>query len=317
MRGRSIPFVRFMELALYAPGAGYYVRPDRDPFGKSGDFFTAEQIQPVFGMLIARLLRERLARLDASTIVELGPGRREMAAAFEGFDYRPVDSGDHLPASFAGVVFANEFFDAHPVHLVKRRRGKWRELYVVAGGEDFSWAPRTREPRPDLAAYLERYHAHSPEASTVEVNLSALSWVASVSAAVDRGCFIIIDYGYTAREFPRHAHGTLMSYHRHQAGDDVLRDPGNRDITAHVAWTPLQDALVQHDWKIETFATLGSVLLDAGVVDEFAFLFENCSNLEILRRRMQLKTLLFGMGETFRVLIASRSRGSVETGATQ
>ncbi len=305
--GGSIPFARFMELALYAPNAGYYVRKDRDPFGKSGDFYTAEQIQPVFGMLMSRLIRARLAEINARTIVELGPGRAEMSAAFDGLDYRPVEAGSHLPESFRGVVFANEFFDAHPVHLVKRSRGKWRELCVAGSGDGFVWAKRTRGPAADVAAYLDRYHPQAVEASVVEVNMEALKWVASVSAAIEQGCFIIIDYGYTAREYPRHSHGTLMSYHQHRALDEVLLEPGGRDITAHVAWTPLQDALVEHGWRIEAFTTLAMALLDIGAADEFASVFANCSDVEQKRRRMQLKTLLFGMGETFRVLIAARA----------
>ena len=51
-RSGPMPFPQFMETALYHPVHGYYRRP-RDPFGTAGDFYTAEQIQPVFGILIA------------------------------------------------------------------------------------------------------------------------------------------------------------------------------------------------------------------------------------------------------------------------
>src|SRR3954447_16087899 len=88
-----ISFRRFMEVALYHPGHGYYRRP-HDPFGKHGDFFTAEQLQPVFGILIAARIRQLFRDLgepSGFTVVELGAGRREMAPALSEWPYVPVD----------------------------------------------------------------------------------------------------------------------------------------------------------------------------------------------------------------------------------
>ena len=92
-RAGPISFRRFMEAALYDPAHGYYRRA-RDPFGRQGDFYTAEQIQPVFGMLIAARIRSLYQAMGAPpdfTVVELGAGRREMAAAFCEWRYVPVD----------------------------------------------------------------------------------------------------------------------------------------------------------------------------------------------------------------------------------
>src|SRR2546421_13129931 len=88
-RSGPISFHRFMDAALYHPEFGYYRRP-RDPFGTRGDFYTAEQLQPVFGILIAeriRQLRERMGAPPEFTVVEAGAGRREMAEAFRDFPY--------------------------------------------------------------------------------------------------------------------------------------------------------------------------------------------------------------------------------------
>jgi SAM-dependent MidA family methyltransferase len=307
-REGPIPFERFMDLALYAPGCGYYTR-ERDPFGIHGDFYTAAQLQPVFGILMARIARSMLQRAGSRTVVELGPGRGEMAPAFSGFDYLPVDAGGSMPESFSGLVFANEFFDALPVHLIRRVRRKWREVLVTAADDGFVYAPRTRAPSPSLSGFLDRYYDAAPDGSVIEVNLGALAHVEAVSRAVESGFFLIIDYGYTAREWIRHREGTLMSYRRHLAVDDVLAEPGERDITAHVAWTPLEDALKEHNWTVESFQTLARTLADAGESDHFASVFADCGEREQLRRRMQLKTLLFGMGETFRVLVVSKGIG--------
>src|SRR5262245_38747788 len=102
-----------MSQALYHPILGYYRRP-RDPFGIHGDFYTAEQIQPVFGILIGQFVRQLANALgdpEDFTVLELGPGRLEMATAFERWRYIPIEAGSALPPSVRGVVFSNEFFD--------------------------------------------------------------------------------------------------------------------------------------------------------------------------------------------------------------
>ena len=131
-RNGSISFERFMDLALYAPDTGYYTRPQRDPFGMHGDFYTAEQLQPVFGILVSQLVRPLLTELGADTVVELGAGRGDMTAAFQALNYLPVEArSGALPERFQGVVFANEFFDAHPVHLLRRENGRWGSVHVT------------------------------------------------------------------------------------------------------------------------------------------------------------------------------------------
>jgi len=105
-RGGPIPFRRFMEAALYHPGHGYYRQP-RDPFGKHGDFFTAEQLQPVFGILMASRVRQLFRQMGEPagfTVVEVGAGRREMAEAFSEWRYLPVDiDSGSFPTGVTGV----------------------------------------------------------------------------------------------------------------------------------------------------------------------------------------------------------------------
>jgi SAM-dependent MidA family methyltransferase len=303
-REGPISFERFMEAALYAPGAGYY-RRERDPFGKHGDFFTAEQVQPVFGHLIAQALRELRKSMGGPAsfrVVELGAGRREMAEQLSDFNYTGLEIGDELPSSITGVVFANEFFDALPVHAAIRRGDEFRRMLVGSEGDRFVFVEG--EPVEDgVEDYLLRYHPNAPEGSIVEVNLRALDWIRRLASTVLRGYIIIIDYGYTAREWFRHQHGTLMSYSRHRASDDVLSAPGECDITAHVAWTPLEETAVEGGWTSERFETLATFLLRAGENDQFESVLAGMNEREAMRRRLQLKTLLFGMGETFRVLL--------------
>jgi SAM-dependent MidA family methyltransferase len=300
-RDGPLPFHRFMEVALYHPEHGYYRRP-HDPFGKHGDFFTAEQVQPVFGLLIAariRMLYRALGEPSGFTVVELGAGRREMAEAFAEWRYVPVDLDSPIPTSVCGVVFSNEFFDALPVDSVIYQAGAFREQRVDLAGEGFRWS--TADPVGEEADhYLRRYYPAAEEGRRYEVNLDALRWTVRIAAMLTKGYVLTIDYGFTRRESVRFPAGTLMSYRRHTAREDVLAEPGERDITAHVNFTALQEAGAACGLATERFETLAQTLLAAGEADQFAIAL---SGEDELRGRMQLKTVLFGMGETFRVLV--------------
>lgn len=321
-RTGSISFRRFMDLALYHPQFGYY-RRKRDPFGRQGDYYTAEQLQPVFGILIAARIRnlfQELGRPEEFTVLELGAGRAEMTQAFSEFRYVPLDieTGD-LPERFSGVVFANEFFDALPVHVVIRRGGGFRQMRVAWKQERFVWLEG--EPvEGEIAEYVRRYAGLSEEGSLAEVNLEALRWLERLAQRLERGFLFMIDYGYTTRESARFPNGTLMSYRRHLALEDVLADPGERDITAHVCFTALQQHGAACGLRTVRFETLAQTLLSAGERDEFAAALAATSEAEQLRRRLQLKTLLFGLGESFRVLLlrkAAQNEKGPETSGPQ
>jgi len=303
-REGPIPFRRFMEVALYHPEHGYYRRP-RDPFGKEGDFFTAEQIQPVFGILIASCIRELYRAMGEPpefTVVELGPGRGEMAEALSEWRYLPVDIGTAMPDSVQGVVFSNEFFDALPVDAATFEGGAFRQQRVALEDGAFRWQ-NTGPVSEEADRYLRCYYAAPEEGRWYEVGLEALRWAGRIAKTLTKGYVLTIDYGYTRAESGRFPAGTLMSYHRHTAREDVFTDPGRRDITAHVNFTALEEAGAARGLATERFETLAQTLLAAGAADQFAAALAGNDE---LRRRLQLKTLLFGMGETFRVLLQRR-----------
>lgn len=304
-RNGPVRFSRFMEVALYHPEAGYY-RCGRDPFGKGGDYFTAEQLQPVFGILIAailRRLRHQMGEPEDFAVVELGAGRMEMAEALREFRYFPVELGCAAwPERFRGVVFSNEFFDALPVDVAVRRGAEFIEMRVDWRDGRFHW---TEGPplRGEHADYAERYLREAGEGAWVEIGLESLRWVERIAERLETGYVFTIDYGYTSRELPRFPYGTLMSYRRHTAREDVLLDPGEQDITAHAAFSALQ----QHGEKLGLqtlrLESLAAALAAAGEEDGFAAALSAPTEAERLRRRFQLKTLLFGFGENFRALL--------------
>ena len=310
-RDGPIPFQRFMEVALYHPEHGYYRRA-RDPFGKHGDFFTAEQIQPVFGILMAQRIRHLYRQLGSPrefTVVEVGAGRREMAEAFAEWNYVPVDvDSGTMPENFAGVVFSNEFCDALPVDVAVYQNGAYHEQRVALAEDAFHWHT-TEVVGATADEYLRRYYAPPEEGRWYEVSLHALAWLQRMASALTKGYVMSVDYGFTRAESVRFPAGTLMGYRRHSAREDVLAEAGLRDITAHVNFTALVESGAACGLATERFETLAQTLLAAGEPDGFAAALGAGGATEELRRRMQLKTLLFGMGETFRVLLQRKTEG--------
>lgn len=284
-----------MEVALYHPQFGYYRTP-HDPFGKDGDFYTAEQLQPVFGRLIRAEMESLFADMPglSRAVVELGAGREEMREGFQGLTYIPIEiAKGEMPNRFSGIVFANEFFDALPVDVVVRRGDRVLLRRVDYREGRFLWVDADAVPD---AASLE-------EDQAIEVSRAAAEWMDRIAANLIRGFVLVIDYGYTRREMVRFREGTLMSYHRHRAVEDVLSDPGTRDITAHVCFSSLEDRAVAAGLRVVRFESLSQTLLRAGEADQFASALAANTDAERQRHQLQLKTLLFGMGETFRVLL--------------
>jgi SAM-dependent MidA family methyltransferase len=297
--GGPITFHRFMDSALYHPEHGYY-RRQRDPFGKDGDYFTAEQLQPVFGILIAARIRSLCREMGEPadfTVVELGPGRGEMAEFVD--KLKLIPPGGDLPERFRGVVFSNEFFDALPVHRVVWIAGEPRESLVGWRDGRFVWVDGDRVSG-EVQEYIDRYFPPAEDRSSAEVNLDAMRWMRRIAHSLESGYVFTIDYGYTIAEMKRFLAGTLMSYRRHVASEDVLADPGERDITAHVCFPALEG----YGLERIRFETLASTLLCAGEADHFAAALAGPDE---ARRRLQLKTLLFGMGETFRTLLQKKA----------
>ncbi len=298
-------FARYMELALYDPDFGYYRSDDR--FGIHGDFHTAEQLQPVFGELVASFVEKltddnRLAQPIG--VLEIGAGRGEMRQALAPHGYRAFDwKTPELPGSWRGLTLANEFFDALPVHLMVRADG-WKELFVVEEGGELKF--ETAQPsQPALAIYADRFGGKLPEGSRLEVCLAAANWMKRIAEITDAGWLLVIDYGYDDRELLRFPEGTLLSYRRHTAQPVVLNEPGCSDITSHVNFSWLAEAAESNALKCETSSRLADWALTVWDEETLAKRWARGN----LRWRLQWKQLLFGMGQTFHVLLFRKAGG--------
>ena len=205
-REGPIPFRRFMEVALYHPEYGYYRRARATRSASSGDFFTAEQIQPVFGILMARADPPAL-RTPWEIAAGLHRGRTRRRPARDGGGIRGVDATCRwisTPANcreqFRGVVFSNEFFDALPVDAVMLRRRRVSRTAGDVRGRHVSLGRRRAVGEPVRIDYLRRFYPPPEEGRWYEVNLEALLWMERIAASSIRR--IRTDY-----RLRLHAHG--------------------------------------------------------------------------------------------------------------
>jgi SAM-dependent MidA family methyltransferase len=338
-RGGRIPFDRFMELALYAPGLGYYVSGARK-LGAGGDFVTAPEISPLFGRCIAVQCREVLDRLDGGDILELGAGSGAMAAEILGeldeqgalprryliLEVSPelrdrqherlrqqhaglidrVDWLERLPEGFEGVVLANEVLDAMPVH--RFRIGEDRRIQEVFVASDGGrWvevdAPAASPGLLGAVRGLQAGGLAGDPGYASEINLRLGPWLVALYGAIERALALLIDYGYTRAEYyhPERRDGTLVCHFRHRAHSDPYVNLGLQDVTAHVDFTAVAEGGAKAGFGLAGHATQAHFLLGCGLDELIAEAMTGSDTLEVLAGARQL-VLPQGMGERFRVL---------------
>jgi SAM-dependent MidA family methyltransferase len=245
-----VTFARYMQLALTAPGLGYYASSALRPT-RAGDFLTAAELHPFFGRCIGRFVSAVHGAVGAPTtlrVQEFGAGRgtlREDATADVRIDVEWTRADLPGRSDVAGgpphLVIANEYLDALPVHRLVQR-GELREAYV---GWARDWFTETlAEPStPELAAHLEADGVELREGQRAEVCLAAGDWVTHVAETLTPGgVVLVIDYGHKASELygPRRMAGSLLTYREHRVADDPFAAVGHTDITAHVDITALE-----------------------------------------------------------------------------
>ena len=299
--GGWIGFDRFMALALYAPGMGYYAG-DLPKFGampQSGsDFVTAPELTPLFGQTLAVQVQEALERTGTDEIWEFGAGSG--ALALQLLDtlgdavrcYTIVDlSGtlrarqqlllaqyegkvrwlQALPERMEGIVVGNEVLDAMPVQLLARHGGDvdgvWHERGV--GVEDdgaFIWDDRPTALRPPI-------DIEGPHDYLTEIHPQAEAFIRTLGDRLVRGAAFFLDYGFGEAEYyhPQRHMGTVMCHRAHQSDDDPLVDVGLKDITAHVNFTAMalaaQDQPLAHGqgWSVLGYTTQAHFLINCGL----------------------------------------------------
>jgi SAM-dependent MidA family methyltransferase len=300
--GGWLGFDRFMALALYAPGMGYYANSLRK-FGltpESGsDFATAPEMSKHFGRTLAHQVAEALQVTGTDEVWEFGAGSG--ALALQLLDslgqmgvsvkrYTIVDlSGtlrerqqdtlkayahqvkwaDALPEQFSGVVVGNEVLDAMPVQLLVRKAGVWHERGVVWNADALQWQDRVTDLRPPVEVagdhdYLTEIH------NQAEAFVATLAdrFKAGESATGKGSAAFLIDYGFPESEYfhPQRSMGTLMCHQLHKSDTDPLVDVGRKDITAHVNFTGVAVAAQDAGLHVLGYTTQAHFLINCGLL---------------------------------------------------
>ena len=338
--GGFLPLERYIRLALYAPGLGYYVA-GASKFGRGGDFVTAPGLTPLFGGALARQVGEILANNHDGVVVELGAGSGALAADLltalgdvgrlpasyvivevspelrerqratvrerAGAHAPRVRWVDDLPPSIRGAVVMNEVLDAIAPHVVVRRAGQWLERGVVqaAGGLALSERPLADAKLAALAQ--DRFPPGIDYAS--ELNPAAEALVGELARRLAGGAILILDYGFARAEYyhPQRDEGTLMGHYRHRAHADPLLWPGLSDLTAHVDFTAMAEAGEAAGLRVAGYASQAAFLLGCGILDLLARTGapDGATYLRAAAAVQQL-TSPAEMGELFKVLALAR-----------
>lgn len=297
--GGWIGFDRFMSLALYTPGLGYYAN-DSQKFGTmptrmengvrvaGSDFVTAPELSPLFGRALAAQVTQALEATGTREVWEFGAGSGALALQLlealgdKVTRYTIVDvSGtlrarqrealapfagkvfwaDALPPTMQGVLVGNEVLDAMPVQLLNRVGGAWFERGVGLAGDGLQWLDRPTDQRPPL-------EITGPHDYLTEIHAQGLAFIATLAERLVRGAAFFIDYGFPESEYyhPQRSGGTVMCHQAHRADPDPLADVGLKDITAHVNFTAV--ALAGQDAGLEVlgYANQARFLMNCGLL---------------------------------------------------
>jgi SAM-dependent MidA family methyltransferase len=303
--GGFLPFERYMQEALFAPGLGYYSGPSAK-FGSAGDFVTAPEMSPLFGKALARQVQQIMAHSSAE-VLELGAGSGRLAldmllalkaAGVQLPRYRILDvSGDlrarqqqlfmqrapelmqqvewldSLPSDLSGAVIGNEVLDALACEIYELDQAGWFQIGVCQQHGQLIEGRRPIEGA--LPSHLQAIASElTPEALPyrLEVTPAAGALVSTIAERLSQGAALFLDYGFPAHEFyhPQRVMGTLVAHYRHHVHSDVLLWPGLQDLTAHVDFTAMAHSADDAGATLYGYTSQARFLLNCGVLELMA-----------------------------------------------
>lgn len=334
-----MPFARYMQLALYAPGLGYY-SAGAHKFGAAGDFVTAPEISPLFSRCVAQQCQQVLHDLQDGDILELGAGSGVMALTIlqdlaqrnqlpqhyyileVSADLRDrqqqlfqsqapellptVKWLERLPSEkFTGIILGNEVLDAMAVHKFKQHDGL-KEYYVTVEDEQFSWL-LDKPSVPELIKQVDDLQIDFSENYESEINLLLTPWLSSLADILKQGVILLIDYGFPRREYyhPDRTTGTLMCHYRHHAHTDPFLHPGIQDVTAHVDFTAVAHAAVKNNLTVAGYTHQAGFLLSCGIDTMLPSIDDVTAHYNAAQQVKRL-TLPSEMGELFKAIALTR-----------
>lgn len=341
LRQGEMPFVEFMQQALYSSDFGYYSK-GLAKFGAAGDFVTAPEISPLFAQTLALQCEEILSQIKEPQLFEFGAGSGRLCVDIlkqletlqclphsyqilevsEDLRYRQqqlvhdeiphladkVQWLDRWPSKpFNGIVIANEVLDAMPVHRFLRQNDTFYESIIRLNEKDELVEQFKICDNPRLLAYLQNILPLLENPYLSEVNLFIEGWIEQCAKMLSQGVIFLIDYGFPRHEYyhPDRKQGTLMCHYRHQAHTNPLVYVGQQDITAHVDFTHVAEAADAVGLMVSGYTNQAAFLLSNGLL---GLLDTIADEREHFRARQAIKQLTHPseMGELFKVMALSQ-----------
>ncbi len=305
-QGGWLPFSRYMEIALYEPGMGYY-SAGAHKLGTGGDFTTAPELSPLFGAAICSTLLPVLEGLKEkglpTQILEFGAGTGKLATSilsrlhdlgFELDRYDIIEISpdlaqrqeehvgnivkelklptqchwlEELPKNFKGIMLANEVIDAVPCDVIIYQNGFWYWYGTAYKDSKLVWKVGSPVAQELLPESL--LDGGFSEGYVTELHAPANAWMHQVAKHLDTGLFLTFDYGFPESEYyhPQRLEGTLMAHHRHHAIQDPFYLPGLCDLTTHVEWSQIARSALTENADDVFLTNQAAYLLDAGIGD--------------------------------------------------
>lgn len=332
-----MPFVEFMQEALYSPYGGYYTSK-RTILGEGGDFITAPELTPLYGYTLAEQCKPILKQYKAPCILEFGAGTGqlctdilthlkcedalpekyyilELSAVLKAQQQQKIQTQlpelfnsiewlDSWPkGAFEGIIIANEVLDAMPVHRFLQTETEILESYIAltANKEFYETFLNAHE---NLRNYVTQVLPKDFFPYQSEANLLIPGWISECAQCLARGVMFIIDYGFARDEYyhPDRSTGTLMCHYQHKAHTNPLIHIGEQDITAHVDFTHVAEVATDADFNVAGFTHQAAFLISSGLLQ----LLEKDSSPQKIQA---VKKLLdpSEMGELFKVMALSKN----------
>jgi SAM-dependent MidA family methyltransferase len=343
--GGWLSFERFMDLALYAPGLGYYSGGAKK-LGAGGDFTTAPEVSRLFGACVAVQCAEIFRELHSGCVLEIGAGSGRLAADIlerletegrlpERYSILEISAdlrerqraylGQRLPhllarvewldqppgQPFEGVILANEVLDALPVARFRWRHGAVDEMGVAISGGEFIWAARPADAAMTrISNELSARGDPWDEGYTSEFCPRMSAWVKSVTLPLARGAVLWFDYGLPRTQYylPERRDGTLVCHYQHRMSSDPFVHIGLQDITAWVDFTRVAEAGRDAGLELAGFTTQAHFLAGLGLDREMRLAAAGDENLFARLANQARQLLLPGeMGERFKVMACLRA----------
>jgi SAM-dependent MidA family methyltransferase len=336
---QRITYAEFIELALYHPTMGYYMR-NQVKIGKDGDFITSSNISDIFGSIFSKWFLKQVKENNiVPSVCEIGAGNGRFAKAFldswikntdipltyyivEASPYHRQLQQEILPIGknvyqveqlmqlkpFDGLIISNELFDALPVHVIEKRNGQLYEV-MVGWNEDGFIEHSDQLINPIIQEYINEQNITLVENQRIEIPLQMESMLKTISTSIEKGLIVTIDYGYTTDEWksPARKSGSLRGYHKHQMISNVLLHPGEMDITHHIHF----DTLINIGNKLGLAFILKNrqdeFLVAAGLLKELEDNYDPNPFSEKSKHNRAIRSLIMpGMSSFFHVVIQQK-----------